>query len=205
MAVRKLQKLWSETKNVKAYEGPRQTSSCLEQTWTCLTKVRKRKIYSYFNISTVPKQWMSEYLKIPFIPWHFIGQQELDFNLEIPESYIESSDYQLHVNYYNHEKSTMTMPLFHPVVTARLICNNWKGGNDLFNSNSSWSLKMTAVSSRDNLLNFHESHTHKGLNTSLLPNRTVLQKDVIRTPNFLPVGSCLSGAHLEVLTATQPS
>lgn len=66
---------------------------------------------------------------------------------------------------------------------------------------------MTAISSRDNLLNFHESHTHthKGLNMSLLPNRTVFQKDVIRTPNFLPTGSCLSGAHLEVLTATQPS
>lgn len=40
---------------------------------------------------------------------------------------------------------------------------------------------------------------------SLLPNRTVPQKDILRTSSFLAGGSCHLGAHLELLKATQPS
>ena len=39
---------------------------------------------------------------------------------------------------------------------------------------------------------------------SLLPNRTVFQKDTVRTWNYLADGSCHLGTHLELLKATQP-
>ena len=57
---------------------------------------------------------------------------------------------------------------------------------------------------RHNLLNFHVSDTHQGFRMSLLPNRTVFQKDTVRTWNYLADGSCHLGTHLELLKATQP-
>lgn len=76
----------------------------------------------------------------------------------------------------------------------------WGGGW----SSQPWNPEMTAVSS-DNLLNFYEWHTHRGLKVSLLPNRTVLQEDGIRASEFLAAGSCHLGGHLKLSEATEAS
>lgn len=83
----------------------------------------------------------------------------------------------------NNKEAVTTAAPFHPVARAHFPYDVGKEDTYVFNSDSSWKGGRLQFLS-DNLLNFYESDTHRGLKMSLVPNRTIFQKDIIRTSSF---------------------